>query len=241
MQGSARLIFDWPGRHQLHLVLPFMLILAAMFHIGIFFVFSIVYPISEGERPDPISAYFPLVGSEDAKRLAVLLPADDPAIFAPGRGEATPAPITVAYLPTYAATGSALAPLPPLAPPRPAAESNFGSVRMPVSPKPVALPPLPTRLEASASLAARTPALPAGSQFATSGRIPPDALRFLVNVRADGKVAHVFLQDSSGDTALDASAADVLAKLAFATSDAEATWGDVSFSWGNDVQQSAAR
>jgi len=241
MQGPVRLIFDWPGRHQLHLVLPFMLIVAAVLHAGIFFVFSIVYPISEGERPDPISAYFPLAGSDDAQRLAVLLPADDPAIFAPGRGDAVPASTTVAYLPTYAATGSALAPLPTLVQPKVSAEANFGPVRMPVSPRPAARPPLPTRLEASAPLATRAPALPAGSQFATSGRIPPETLSFLVNVRADGKVAHVFLQDSSGDAALDTSAATLLAQLAFAPSDSEETWGDISFSWGNDVQPSAAR
>lgn len=241
MERSARLIFDWPGRHQLHLVLPFMLILAALFHAGIFFVFSIVYPISEGERPDPISAYFPLAGSEDAQRLTILLSADDPAIFAPGRGDAIMAPTTVAYVPTYATAGSALAPLPPLALPRPSTESQVGAVRIPISPKPAARSPLPTRLEVSASLAARAPALPAGIQFVTSGRTPPDTLRFLINVHADGKVAHVFLQDSSGDAALDATAANVLAQLAFAPSDAEATWGNVSFSWGNNVQPSAAR
>ncbi|MFZ4774340.1 MAG: hypothetical protein ACOYM3_03190 [Terrimicrobiaceae bacterium] len=239
------LIFEWPGRHHLHFLLPFTILLAALLHAGLFFVFSIIYPRPENSGPEPAQVYFITPGSDDAARLEMLMHSSDSAVFAPGRGLDLPDPIPrVAYTPQYASDKPSLDALP-----APGAAVNVpplvsGPVPIretkPESSGTVA-EPAPTKIFSSDSLAARTPALPAGTTFQIPLGIDPEPVVFLVAVRGDGRVAHVFPQHGSGNASLDLRAAAMLRALKFAPDPAGEAWGFVTFQWGSDLQQVPAR
>jgi len=241
MSDGTRLIFDWPGRHNLQLVLPLTIALAIILHLGVFFVFSIVYPNKGGEGPDYASVYFPLPGSLDADRLKALLQIADPATFAPGWGQSADVSSASKYLPTYAAPDLKLEGLPPQNRTPQAYRAPLGAVEIPKLKIEVPESPsaLGTRLVVSSTLAGREPAMPGDVRFVSSGRLPADSPRFLISVAPDGAVTNVFLQSSSGNTDLDGSAARQLARMSFRAADAGTIWGDVFFVWGNDVRGSA--
>ncbi|MCK9589556.1 MAG: hypothetical protein WC076_10215 [Terrimicrobiaceae bacterium] len=235
------LIFEWPGRHHLHLLLPVTIVLAALLHAGLFFVFSIIYPQSESAGPDPAQACFIPPGAADAPRLEALLRSSDPAVFAPGRGLDLPEPVPpVAYIPRYASDKPALDPLPPSSKPDFPRRAFAGPV--PVrqgNAMPAVSPPSPTRLVSSDALSTRIPALPEGTVFLIPQGFDPEPAVFLVALRADGRVAHVFQQHSSGNALLDLKAASLLRGLQFAPDPSAGSWGFVTFQWGTDVHPMA--
>lgn len=237
MKGA--LIFEWTGRHHLHLMLPVTIVLAAILHAGLFFVFSIIYPRPENAGMDPAQVYFIPATAADALRLEGLLRSSDPAVFAPGRGLDLPDPVPpVAYLPRYASDKLALDPLPNTTNSAPAPPSPAGPV--PVRPgisKPSGVPqlPSPTRLVSEDALSARISALPEGAVFSVPQGFDPEPAAFLVAVRVDGRVANLFQQHSSGNAALDLRAADLLRGVKFAPDAAGESWGVVTFQWGTDV------
>lgn len=239
------LIFEWPGRHHLHLMLPVTILLAAILHAGLFFVFSIIYPRAENAGPDPAQVYFIPPGTADAARLEGLLRYSDPAVFAPGRGLDLPEPFPpVAYVPRYASDKPTLDPLPRLT------KSDFPravfSGPVPVrqeSHKSAGAPPLPstTRLVSTDALSARISALPEGTAFLIPQGFDPEPAVFLVAVREDGQAAHIFQQHSSGNSLLDLKAASLLRGMKFVPDPSGGSWGFVTFQWGTDVQPMASQ
>ncbi len=233
------LIFEWPGRHHLHLVLPAAIVFAAILHAGLFFAFSIIYPRPENTGLDPAQVYFIPASAPDAQRLEGLLRSSDPAVFAPGRGLDLPAAFPpVAYIPRYASDKLALDPLPPATSSAPAPHSFAGPVSVtPGNSKPAGGPPLPspTRLISTDALSTRISALPEGTVFPVPQGFDPEPAAFLVAVRADGQVTNIFQQHSSGNSALDLRAAGLLRGLRFAPDPSEASWGVVTFQWGTDL------
>ena len=238
------LIFEWPGRHHLHFLLPAGILLAAILHAGLFFVFFIIYPRSEKAGPNPAQIYFVPPGTPDAARLEGLLRSSDPAVFAPGRGLDLPDPIPpVTYIPRYASDKPVLDPIP-----RP----NKSDLPRPAFAGPVpvrqesrksagaSLASPSTQLVATGALSARTPALPEGTVFPIPRGLDPEPAVFLVAVRDDGLAVHVFQQHSSGNPSLDFKAASLLRKLTFAPDPAGDSWGFVTFQWGGDVCPLAA-
>jgi hypothetical protein len=233
------LIFEWPGRHHLHLLLPAAIVFAAILHAGLFFAFSIIYPRPRNAGPDPAQIFFVPPGSADAARLEGLLRSSDPAVFGPGRGLDLPEPFPpVAYVPRYASDKPVLDPLPRLKKPdlsRPAFAGPVPVVRGNQKSAVVPTAPAPTRLVADGALDARIPPLPEGTVFPVPRGFDPEPAVFLVDVREDGRAAHVFLQHGSGNSLLDIKAASLLRKLAFAPDPAGDSWGFVTFQWGTDV------
>ena len=237
------LIFEWPGRHHLHLMLPAGILLAAILHAGLFFLFSITYPHAENAGPDQAQIYFIPPGTADAARLEGLLRSSDPAVFAPGRGLDLPEPFPpVAYVPRYASDKPVLDPLPHFK------KSDFPQPAfagpVPVRPenqKPAVVSPLPspTELVATGTLSSRIPALPEGTVFPVPQGFDPEPAVFLVAVRGDGRAAHVFQQHSSGNSSLDLKAASLLRKLIFAPDPSGGAGGFVTFQWGADVHPMA--
>ena len=132
MPRGGSLIFDWPGRHTLHPVLPACIILAVVFHAGLFYAFTIVYPAAEPAGPRPVQAFFVPDRSSDHARLEAILQTDDPAIFAPGRGlfpnEKLPAS---RYTPVYKMDKTVLDPLPAAAVAKIDSLPPTGPVRLP--------------------------------------------------------------------------------------------------------------
>ena len=237
---KSTLIFEWPERHHLHLMLPVTVLFAAALHVGLFFVFTIIYPHPENSALDPAQIYFIPPGNEAAGRLQGLLRYADPAVFAPGRGLDLPEPVPpVAYVPSYTSDKPVLDPLP-----RP---GKAGLQQVPVSgpvPVPRAIPgvpatpiPTPTRLVSTdEALAARLPELPEGVVFLVPQGFDPEPLVFLVSVEGDGRMVHLFLQHSSGNSSLDAKASALLRGLKFAPGTPDGSWGFVTFQWGSDLR-----
>jgi hypothetical protein len=235
------LIFEWPGRHHLHLMLPATIVLAAILHAGLFFVFSIIYPRPEGARLDPAQVCYIPPGSADAARLEGLLRSSDPAVFAPGRGLDLPAlPPPVAYVPRYTSDKPELDPLPRLTNNTRPQFAGPVPVRVEGS-KPAAAPPSLslTRLVSDDALSARAPALPEGTGFSIPGGFDPEPAVFLVALREDGQASHVFQQHSSGNSLLDFKAAGLLRGLKFSPDPSGPAWGFVTFQWGTDVRPMA--
>ena len=233
-------IFEWPARHHLHLLLPFSILLAAILHAGLFFVFSISYPRPENSRPDPARVFFIPPGAADAERLESLIRSADPAVFAPGRGLDLPEAVPPAtYIPKYVSDAPELLPLPSDTQAGAPHRLFAGPVPMrreaPKSPD-AALGRVSTRLIGSESLAQRVPALPGNALFLTPQGTAPETAVFLVAVGGDGKIQHVFPQRSSGNAALDSQAANLLRNAKFSPDPATETWGFVSFQWGTDVE-----
>ena len=236
-----QLIFEWPGRHHLHLMLPVTILLAAILHAGLFFVFSIIYPHPEGARLDPAQVCYIPPGSPDAARLEGVLRSSDPAVFAPGRGLDLPSlPPPVAYVPRYTSDKPKLDPLPRITN---STRTQFAGP-VPVQGegrKPAAAPPSLslTRLVSDQALSARIPALPEGTVFPIPGGFDPEPAVFLVALRENGQASHVFQQHSSGNSLLDLKAADLLRGLKFSPVPSGTAWGFVTFQWGTDVHPMA--
>ena len=234
------LIFEWQGRHHLHLMLPVTIVLAGILHAGLFFAFSILYPRPENTGPNPAQFFFIPAGSPDATRLHALLRSSDPAVFAPGLGLDLPDPFPpVAYVPRYVSDQPALVSLPPAAKTDFPASAPAGPVvirdRNPKS-APLDQVPAPTKLVGSGLLAKRTPLLPKDTVFMVAPGFDPEPAVFLVSVRADGQVGHIFQQHGSGDAALDAKATNLLRWNRFSPVPSGSEWGFVTFQWGRDVR-----
>lgn len=239
MKGT--LIFEWPGRHHLHLMLPVTIVLAAVLHAGLFFLFSILHPSPRSARLDSTQVFYIPPGSAEAARLEGLLRSSDPAAFAPGRGLHLPQlPTPVAYTPRYMADRPELAPLPRLIKtthPRLAGPVPVGMDKW----KSAGTPPQPsrTRLVSTDSLSWRIPPLPEGMVFPIPQGFDPEPAIFLIALREDGRTAHVFQQHSSGNSLLDLKAAALLRGLLFTPHPSGDSWGFVTFQWGTDVQTMA--
>jgi TonB family protein len=249
VKSVGSLLFDWPGRHSLQLVLPATIVLAALVHAGIFFLFAIAYPAPQSDGVAAAQAFLTLPGSPDAARLKALVEGDDPAVFAPGRGlGVAEIPPAADYRPSYASTTPRLSGLPEAvggdALPAGAVPVPENSVRLARAGAPAARPAGPPRtsLSASGALGGRTVAFPEGVVFEASPRVQLDVARFLVAVEPDGTVDAVFLQGSSGSADLDAAAGKRISGLKFEPApDAGVVWDVVAVHWGADVRRLEAQ
>ncbi|MEI6071786.1 MAG: hypothetical protein WCS31_08330 [Verrucomicrobiae bacterium] len=229
------LIFDWPGRHHLHLLLPAALAAATVVHTGLFFLFSIIYPRQESGTAESAGVYFAPPGSPESGRLSALLESADPAVFAPGRGLPAADVAGADYTPQYETARAVLDPLPAASP---AVPRFFPDARpVPVffrsrTPQTAGTARPSVRLTAAGALASRAPVLPQDAGLEPPPGSNPGLAVFLVAVRADGSVAHVFPQQSSGSEDLDRKAAGVLRAARFAGGTDSQAWGAVAFQWG---------
>ncbi|MFM8983188.1 MAG: energy transducer TonB [Spartobacteria bacterium] len=238
------LTFDWPTRHRIHLLLPFAVLIAALLHTAIFFLFSVKHPVSRSDGPNTARLYFLPANSPEYSRIESALFSSDPALFAPGRGltESTELP-TANYTPQYAKATIAWENLPPqIRKPR---EERIYQGPLHFShkkqAKPVPSPARPTRLIASTEIAPRLPEIPATPNFQTRSNAPLDSAVYLSALSPEGEVLHVVPDKSSGDPALDLAAMAFLKNLRFLPSEKpDAAWGFVEFQWGSDVLPSPA-
>lgn len=229
------LIFDWPGRHHLHLMLPMAIVAAIAAHAGLFFLFSIIYPRQESVATDAPNVFFVPAGSEESAHLSAILLSEDPAVFAPGRGlplKSSPPPVE--YTPQYDTAKPVLDGLPPVA-----ASEVSPSATKPVpfldgdGPQHKTRTAVPfVRLANTGSLAGRLPVLPPDNNLHPATGSNPEKAVFLVAIRPDGSVAHLFPQQSSGSEDLDRKAAAVLRGLKLSEGSGDPEWGFVSFEWG---------
>lgn len=233
---TAAPLFQWPTRHRLHLLLPTVLVLAALLHAAVFFLFSIAYPPSQPETSRPAKVFFLPVGSAVRQQIEGLLHSDDPALFAPGHGlPDQPPPFVAEHIPQFDTPRLPLEIVPPPA---------TAPAMRPPQPEPVEIaqprdtapgqPPAgtPGRANLSPALAQRLESLDVPG-FDSLQASPGAPSIFLVGILPDGRAGHVIPQTSCGDDSLDAAAANALQSARFkASEDGETAWGFVEFHWG---------
>ena len=241
MKNTA-LIFDWPARHRIHLVLPAMLVLAALAHGSIFFLFTIAYPKGKADAPKSAQVFFLPEGSSQKLQVEGLLLSSDPSLFAPGRGMPREEGLfSSTYTPQFASEKNSLLPIPPRweaqSPahiPRVRREVKFTTL---ASPRQEA-PTLVAKLQSGPSLADRLPPLPEASvaRFLYSGSL--DAVTFLIGLDSSGHVAFLVPERSSGDPATDHDLIQLLRSLRFAPSEKSGiVWDFLEFHWGSSSQK----
>lgn len=236
---SPVLTFEWPTRHRIHILLPVMVVLAALAHGAIFFLFAVRQPTPRAGGPNPAQVYFLPPGSATQIQLAALLSSADPALFAPGRGLPAEAPMESVYTPQYLEGSVDFAQPPKPTPVAPESKTFQGAVEIPrrTSATPQNRSPSPTRLRASTPIASRLPAdLPATGFQTRSPEIPPPAC-FLIALSPEGDLRHVVTDRSTGEADLDKAAIQFLRGISFLPVDSRETqWGFVEFQWGRDLQ-----
>lgn len=239
-----RLLFDWPSRHNVHLALPLLLVASVLIHAGGLAVLQIAQPRSQTSGIHPAQVWFVPRNSPEARQLAPLLAAEDPALFSPAHdtfSSRLPLPAT-AYAPSFdegtpsllpARAGSASERLPEAALTGPLTD------RLTPSAPPAALRPgPPTRISLGGELQGRTLTSSEPPAFSAPPKVGLKPAEFLVCAAPDGLILHIFPQNSSGYEALDRAALRYLASSRFDTSPGQTpAWGTATFLWGNDVQR----
>lgn len=236
---SSNLLFEWPARHRIHILLPAMVLAAGSVHAAIFFLFAAKQPAPGPGGPNPAKVYFLGPGTVAAVQLAPLLDSMDPALHAPGRGLARENPIVADYTPHYLERTVEFDPPPASAPLVTDARVFQGPIEIRREPStgPSTPPRIPTRLVFSPSLAPRVPSgTEAGSFETRSPDLPPPA-SFLIALSPEGTPRHVVIDRSSGDGELDQAAIRRLRSLSFLPAGGgETEWGFVEFQWGGDLE-----
>ena len=228
--NTPALLFKWPHRHRIHLILPTMLVLAALAHGGIFFLFSVANPQVKADGIRPARVYFLGENNPALAQLETILASNDPALFAPRHGSSSERESTATYVPQYASAKTALLNMPPRSKPVAGTSPNPDPVlvRKPQT-SPATTAPLPdsNRLSASPELASRLPETPKEISFPQGTTADAlDSASFFVGVRSDGTVAHILPARSSGDTNLDHQTLQVLQSLRFAPAE------NIPLAWG---------
>jgi hypothetical protein len=246
MNTAGELVFGWekPGRGKWTLS-GFLLGSFALHAFG-FYLFQIVYPPAVALLPPPGRVSLIAPNSDEARQLLRWIEAEDPALASttlpPPDTKALVMP-TIQHAPSYLGRQPALKDLPP-APPAlriPSAHPP-APVEKPAAAIQSATKPIATRIRFSPELesliAPQTPDL----KFNSSSRESPEPAVFLVAVNDNGEVRYCFLQNSSGDAALDDQARKYLAVARFpairnspAPGVASLTWGTATLEWGNDI------
>jgi hypothetical protein len=233
------LTFEWPTRHRLHLLLPFAVLIAALLHTAIFFLFSVKHPVSRSDGPNAARLYFLPPSSPEYSQIESALFSSDPALFAPIRGlpESGEMP-NATYTPQYANASIAWENPPPRN--RKPRDDRVlqGPIHFPTKKraKSVVNSARPTRLRASSEISTRLPAISSIPKFQTRSTAPPASSVFFIALSPEGQVLHAIPDKSSGDSALDRDAMAFLKSLLFLPSEKiNAAWGFVEFQWGSDL------
>jgi len=244
------LIFGWerPGRGKW--TIAGFLFGSLVLHALGFYLFQIVYPPAVALLPPPGRVSLIAPTSDEGRLLLGWLEAEDPALASTTQplpdGKSLVMP-TIQHAPSYLTREPALKELPP-APPL---------LRIPSARPPAAVEPPANRVEPVTKIAPTvirfSPELEAlGSaqvpelKFSASGPESPHAAQFRIAINERGEVRHCFLQNSSGDAALDEQARKYLVLSRFtpienrkSKIENDLTWGTAALEWGNDLAPSS--
>jgi hypothetical protein len=242
-QHPGGLLFGWEKPRRRTAAIAGFLFASAALHALCFYLFQVVYPPAISLLPPPAQVSVIAPTNPEARTFLNWLNAEDPALATqtqrPADARAFQLP-KLAHVPSYVA-------LPPRLrepPVHPMVESAPSA--MPPGPVPVALPAKPaTRLVAPTTLVfsgalGQRPVTHPDLKFNASMDEAPPAARFQVAVDSLGVVRYLFLEQSSGDAALDEQARRYLALCRFepgppAPNDPGLTWASASFEFGSDL------
>ncbi|HEY3663080.1 MAG TPA: energy transducer TonB [Chthoniobacterales bacterium] len=237
------LLFHWERPRRRKVAIAGFLAASAALHALCFYLFQVVYPPAISLLPPPAQVSLIAPTSTESRTFLNWLEAEDPALASqtqrPADARAFQLP-KVAHVPSYLAVPPRLKELPArrIAPAAPSA--------MPPAPVPVAVapesapgPPAPTSLIFSGDLRELSVTHPA-LKFRASVRDAPESARFRVAVDSLGAVRFSFLEQSSGDGALDEEARQALALCRFTMApkvppNDSLTWATATFAFGTDL------
>ncbi|MDQ6911820.1 MAG: hypothetical protein M3128_02980 [Verrucomicrobiota bacterium] len=232
-------IFDWSTPRSRKFSLISFIAASAALHAFCFYIFQIIYPPTVALTPPPGRISLITGDTDDGRVLLQWIEAEDPALSSytqrPNESGNLALP-KVEHVPSYLNSTPVLHDLPP----------NDADLRVPSAnpPAPVpiayATPALttvvtPTSIRFSEEISARGPGQIPSLQFKSSSKDAPQAAQFRIALGRFGNVRYCFLQNSSGDAALDEQARHQLLLSRFPTGDADLIWGTATFDWGNDL------
>jgi len=220
-----------------------MILVAALAHGAIFFLFTIVYPQTQKDGLKPAQVFFLPADSVQISEIEEALYSQDPALFAPGGGlPRADYDFHATYTPQYAHSEPGLIPLALKFP----VSKFFDAAKEPVEIDHQTTPPRAKgstssdpSLVAHGPLARRLPRIPESVVFPSTTETPTPAL-FLVGARENGVLDYVLLQQTSGNEELDRAGMHYLRSAAFSPSAGSGTqWDFVEIQWGARAQPPA--
>jgi len=240
------LVFAWDQPRRRKLAITGFLVASVVLHALCFYAFQIIYPPAVALLPPPGRVTVIAPNTEEGRVLLRWLEAEDPAVASttqpPADGKSLTMP-TIQHAPSYLTRQPALKDVPP-SPPDPAVPS--AQPPAPVEPPHASIQIVakiaPTIVRLSTELetlgAMQSPEI----KFTASGHESPQAAQFRVAVNENGAVRYCFLENSSGDAALDEQARKYLALCRFSAIRNPQSeirngfvWGTATIEWGNDI------
>lgn len=246
-QPPGGLLFRWERPRRRKVAIAGFLLASAALHAFCFYLFQVVYQPTISLLPPPAQVSVIAPTSDEARTFLNWLDAEDPALASqtqrPADARAFQLP-RLAHVPSYIAVPPKLKELPP-----PPVVRSFPS-SMPPGPVPITPtanpPPLiaPTTLSFSDALRDLQVSHP-DLKFRASLREAPQNASFRVAVDSSGVVRYSFLEQSSGDPALDEQARRFLALCRFPDGKGKIantglTWARANFDFGTDLELSPA-
>jgi hypothetical protein len=245
-ESDLGLVFAWDQPRRRKLAITGFLVASVVLHALCFYAFQIIYPPAVALLPPPGRVTVIAPNTEEGRVLLRWLEAEDPAVASttqpPADGKSLTMP-TIQHAPSYLTRQPALKDVPP-SPPDPAVPS--AQPPAPVEPPHASIQIVakiaPTIVRLSTELetlgAMQSPEI----KFTASGHESPQAAQFRVAVNENGAVRYCFLENSSGDAALDEQARKYLALCRFSAIRNPQSeirngfvWGTATVEWGNDI------
>jgi hypothetical protein len=236
------LLFSWDPKKWLPGWLWLFVPLSALAHAASFFLFRVVYPNHPSLPFTPPRVVLLNNSLPEHAPLLQWIDTHNPALLAPPVTDSAQLPLAE---PTYRSSFQSIH-TEPAPPPKESvsteAPSVFSSLTLlrtrDSSPAPVVppRPQTPTTVRISTELQARSPSAPILLVSLAPAR-PMPSPRFLLGVTDRGMVRFIFLQNGSGDDALDEAASQALAQIQFQPGSPPVTWGFATVEWGDPAAQ----
>ena len=233
---SHDLTFHWRTKNR-SLVLAGFIGLSFCIHALALYIFQVNYPAAVSIAPPPVQVTLLSPSTPEYESLRRWIEAVNPArVISPP--ETTPPNLgNISYKP------STLRAQPKLADEKnepvrfPAAIPRFPRMTEtgPVAIVEPAKSNSPSSLRLSGALADRKPSHSISIQPTQKSLIPLKPSRFMAGINDRGEVRYLFLEESSGDKALDQWAERHLASLDFSHDTSPLTWGEATYFWGNNA------
>ncbi|HEY2712636.1 MAG TPA: hypothetical protein VGI60_08990 [Chthoniobacterales bacterium] len=243
-QPQGDLLFHWERPRHHKVALAGFLLASVALHALCFYLFQVVYPPAISLLPPPAQVSVITATTPEGHAFLDWLAAEDPALASqtqrPPEARAYQLP-KLPHVPSYRAVP------PRLKEPPPSPRLELAPSAAPPAPVPATreksslpLPPTPTTLRFSENLANRDVIHPA-LKFRASLREAPESARFRIGVDSLGIIRYIFLEESTGDSALDEEARQYLALCRFQplnllTNYSSLIWATASFDFGTDLQ-----
>lgn len=243
---DSGLVFAWDQPRRRKGAITGFLVASIVLHALCFYAFQIIYPPAVALLPPPGRVTVIAPNTEEGRVLLRWLEAEDPALASttqpPAGGKSLTLP-TIQHAPSYLMRQPALKDVPPSAPdPAVPSAQPPAPVRPPQAPIQMEVKITPTIVRLSPELETLGAMQSPEMKFIASGHEPPQAAQFRVAVHENGAVRYCFLENSSGNAALDEQARKYLALYRFSAIRNpqsairhEFVWGTATVEWGNDL------